>query len=52
LSGIKNLAPGRYFIKSWHEKLKTLKQAVIVPENGDVTIQLDLTRGTPGVLYK
>jgi plastocyanin len=52
LSGTKNLAPGKYFIKTWHEKLKTQKQAVIVPENGDVTIQLDLTRGTPGVLYK
>jgi plastocyanin len=52
LSGVKDLAPGKYFIKSWHEKLKTQKQAVIVPENGDVTIELDLTRGTPGVLYK
>jgi plastocyanin len=52
LSGGKDLPPGKYFIKSWHEKLKTQKQAVIVPENGDVTIQLDLTRGTPGVLYK
>jgi plastocyanin len=52
LTGVKNLAAGKYFVKTWHEKLKTQKQAVIVPENGDVTIQLDLTRGTPGVLYK
>ena len=52
LSGVKDLAAGKYFVKSWHEKLKTQKQAVMVPENGDVTIQLDLTRGTPGVLYK
>ena len=52
LTGVKDLAPGKYFIKSWHQKLKSQKQAVIVPENGDVTIQLDLTRGTPGVLYK
>jgi len=52
LSGLKDLAPGKYFIKSWHPKLKTQRQAVILPENGDVTIQLDLTRGTPGVLYK
>ena len=52
LSGLKALAPGKYFVKTWHEKLKTQKQAVVVPENGDVTIQLDLTRGTPGVLYK
>jgi hypothetical protein len=52
LSGVKNLAPGKYFVKTWHQKLKTQKKAVIVPENGDVTIQLDLSRGTPGVLYK
>ncbi len=52
LPDVKNLAPGKYFVKTWHEKLKTQKQAVIVPENGDTTIQLDLTRGTPGVLYK
>ena len=52
LSGVKNLTPGKYFVKTWHEKLKTQKQAVVVPENGNVTIQLDLTRGTPGVLYK
>ena len=52
LSGVKNLTPGKYFVKTWHEKLKTQKQAVVAPANGDVTIQLDLTRGTPGVLYK
>jgi plastocyanin len=52
LTGVKDLPAGKYFIKTWHEKLKTQKQAVIVPENGDVTIELDLTRGTPGVLYK
>jgi plastocyanin len=52
LSGAKDLAPGKYFVKTWHEKLKTQKQAVTVPENGNVAIQLDLTRGTPGVLYK
>jgi hypothetical protein len=52
LTDVKELAPGKYFIKTWHEKLKTQQKAVSVPENGDVTIQLDLTRGTPGVLYK
>jgi plastocyanin len=52
LTGVKDLPPGKYFVKTWHEKLKTQKKAVVVPENGDVTIQLDLTRGTPGVLYK
>jgi len=52
LSGLKDLASGKYFVKTWHEKLKTQKQAVTIPENGDVAIQLDLTRGTAGVLYK
>lgn len=52
LTGVKDLAPGKYFVKTRHEKLKTQKKAIIVPQNGDVTIQLDLTRGTPGVLYK
>ena len=52
LAGVKDLAAGKYLVKTWHEKLKTQKQAVVVPENGDVTIQLDLTRGTAGVLYK
>jgi plastocyanin len=49
---IKNLPPGKYVLKTWHEKLKSKKQAVIVPDNGDISIHLDLTRGTPGVLYK
>ena len=52
LTGVKDLPPGKYSIKTWHEKLKTQKKAVIVPENGNATIQLDLIRGTPGVLYK
>lgn len=52
LTGVKDLAAGKFFVKTWHEKLKTQKKAVVVPENGDVRIQLDLTRGTSGVLYK
>lgn len=51
-SGLKELVAGKYFVKTWHEKLKTQKTAVVVPENGDATIQLDLIRGTAGVLYK
>ena len=49
---IKNLPAGKYILKTWHEKLKSKKQAVIVPDNGDISIHLDLTRGTPSVLYK
>lgn len=52
LAGIKDLAPGKYFVKTWHEKLKTQKMAVVVPENGVAAIRLELARGTPGVLYK
>jgi plastocyanin len=52
LSGLKDLPAGKYFVKTWHEKLKTRKQAIAVPENGKLTLQLDLNRGTPGVLYK
>ena len=52
LKGIADLPESKYFIKTWHEKLKTHKKAVTVPENADVTVQLNLKRGVPGVLYK
>jgi plastocyanin len=52
LTGAQALPPGKYVVKFWHEKLKTESQTVDVPENGDVTIQVDLSRGVPGVLYK
>lgn len=52
LTGVDNLAAGKYFVKTWHEKLKTQKKAVVVPETGEIAIQLDLSRGTPSVLYK
>ncbi len=52
LAGAINLSAGKYFVKTWHEKLKTQKMAVDVPENGEIAIQIDLTRGSPGVLYK
>ena len=52
LEGLADLAPGKYAIKTWHEKLKTQKSTVVVPESGDVTIELELKRGTAGVLYK
>lgn len=52
MKGIKDLPPGKYFLKTWHEKLKSEKIAVDVLENGEVSIQLDLTRGVPSVLYK
>ncbi|MBT8365333.1 MAG: hypothetical protein KJP23_11570 [Deltaproteobacteria bacterium] len=52
LEGATGLLPGKYFIKTWHEKLKTQKKAIVVAEHGEVTIQLGLSRGVPSVLYK
>jgi plastocyanin len=52
LEDLADLAPGKYFIKTWHEKLKTQKEAIMVPETGEVAVQLKLKRGVPGVLYK
>jgi len=52
LEGIADLPGEKYFLKTWHEKLKTQKKAITIPENGDVTVQLSLKRGVPGVLYK
>jgi len=52
IKGIKNLPAGNYVLKIWHEKLKTQKQTVTIPENGDVSVEITATRGTPGVLYK
>jgi plastocyanin len=52
LEELADLATGKYFIKTWHEKLKTQKEAITITDDGDVTIQLNLKRGVPGVLYK
>jgi hypothetical protein len=52
LEDLEDLATGKYFIKSWHEKLKTQKKAITISENENVAIQLNLKRGVPSVLYK
>ena len=52
INGIKDLPPGKYVLKTRHEKLKTKKEIVVIPENGNVSVKVDLTRGTPSVLYK
>lgn len=52
LNSISDLPPGNYSIKTWHEKLKTDKQSIVVPDTGDAAVQLDLKRGVPSVLYK
>jgi plastocyanin len=52
LDDLPELAPGKYVIKTWHEKLKTQKEAITITANEDVTVKLTLKRGVPGVLYK
>jgi len=43
---------GKVLVKTWHEKLKNAKQKAVVPDKGEIAVNLNLTRGTPGVLYK
>lgn len=52
LNSIDDLPPGKYTVKTWHEKLQTDKQTIVVPDAGDAPVQLDLKRGVPSVLYK
>lgn len=52
ITGLTDIPAGKYTIKTRHEKLKTKKQTVIVPQDGTISIQLELRRGTPSVLYK
>jgi len=52
LAGVTDLLPGEYFIKTWHEKLKTQKKAVTISDDGNEPVQLNLKRGVPSVLYK
>lgn len=49
---VPSLSPGKYLIKTWHEKLKTTRLKVEVPANGEVTVVLKPKRGAPSVLYK
>jgi len=52
LTGIETIPAGKYTVKTWHAKLKTKKQTIEIPADGTVSVKLDLTRGTPSVLYK
>jgi plastocyanin len=47
---VTGLAPGKYTLKTWHEKLKNSKQAIELPIAKPLGI--NLKRGAPGVLYK
>jgi plastocyanin len=52
VSGIEDLPPGKYFLKTWHEKLKSKRTTVVVEKEGEIDLKLDLTRGIPSVLHK
>lgn len=52
IEGTNGLPAGIYTVKTWHEKLRTGAQQVVVSENGSASVELSLQRGTPGVLYK
>ncbi len=41
---IKNVPPGKYTLKIWHEKLKGADVSVDVPEKGSATVDFDLHR--------
>jgi plastocyanin len=47
---VTGLAPGKYTLKTWHEKLKNSKQVIELPAAKQLSI--NLKRGAPGVLYK
>ncbi len=52
LAVIAELPTVKYTVKTLHEKLKTQKKSIVVPDTGEVAVQLDLKRGVPSVLYK
>ena len=42
---IPNLPAGTYILKAWHENGGLKSQEIIVPENGDVRVGFDFTKG-------
>ena len=46
------LPEGKYLVKTWHEKLKSSRISLTLPESEKDSLELELRRGTPGVLYK
>jgi plastocyanin len=49
---VSGLASGKYFLKTWHEKLKNSKMAIELPDVSAKKLTIQLKRGAPGVLYK
>ncbi len=46
------LPAGKYFLKTWHEKLKNSRTEIELPGDTGKQMNIKLKRGTPGVLYK
>ncbi len=44
IGGPSDLPPGKHTINTWHEKLKTKRQTAVLPGQGGVTVQIDLTK--------
>ncbi|MBT3226192.1 MAG: hypothetical protein HN580_24280 [Deltaproteobacteria bacterium] len=52
VTSVQELPAGKYTVRTWHEKLKSVKKTIVVPKSGEVVLKLKLKRGTPGSLYK
>ena len=52
VAGPPELPAGQYSVKTWHEKLRSARKTLAVPGQGQATIDLDLRRGSPSVLFK
>jgi hypothetical protein len=52
LNPLKELPPGSYKVRTWHEKLRNSKKSVVVKNSESLMLNLKLKRGAPGVLYK
>lgn len=44
---IEGVATGTYWLRTWHRRLRTIEQRVVVQEDGDVRIDLSLASGSP-----
>ncbi len=49
---VSGLEPGKYFLKTWHEKLKNNRVAIQLPQTDSDKLTIQLKRGAPGVLFK
>jgi plastocyanin len=43
----KDLPAGKYIVRTWHERLKTVTKEITVAEEGEVQVELSLRRGKP-----